>query len=379
MRRSFEARARAATSSRRATGAEKPPGCLSESSPRARSSRRSARHNAPSRARRASLSVRRSRHRQARHRPRAQRGARDRAPRRRALARRRRPAPPRAPPLASPRAAPLPAARLRAAARAARPARRAVSLAVRAADEASSETAEAPAAEAAAEPVSLAPVPETFSKICDFEDLPRGDRRKVDALGKSILLFWYKDTVCCIESRSPAEGAFSEGFANARLTQDGCIVCPGTQSTFDLRTGEIKSWYPDNAVLRRLTPIETCRPMEVFPVLVRPDGIFVDVKNGSLGPDFRAATTSGGSDTSLENNNVYAVEPRMYVQGEDGRCARRRQGRRDVEDDPGTPRYDRGGRRGCAGRERGVRLHDYVAPARSGSSGSRSPRRRASR
>ena len=218
------------------------------------------------------------------------------------------------------RAAPLPAARLRAAARAARPARRAVSLAVRAADEASSETAEAPAAEAAAEAaVSLAPVPETFSKICDFEDLPRGDRRKVDALGKSILLFWYKDTVCCIESRSPAEGAFSEGFANARLTQDGCIVCPGTQSTFDLRTGEIKSWYPDNAVLRRLTPIETCRPMEVFPVLVRPDGIFVDVKNGSLGPDFRAATTSGGSDTSLENNNVYAVEPRMYVQGEDGR------------------------------------------------------------
>ena len=216
------------------------------------------------------------------------------------------------------RAAPLPAARLRAAARAARPARRAVSLAVRAADgEAPSETAEAPAAAEAA--VSLAPVPETFSKICDFEDLPRGDRRKVDALGKSILLFWYKDTVCCIESRSPAEGAFSEGFANARLTQDGCIVCPGTQSTFDLRTGEIKSWYPDNAVLRRLTPIETCRPMEVFPVLVRPDGIFVDVKNGSLGPDFRAATTSGGSDTSLENNNVYAVEPRMYVQGEDGR------------------------------------------------------------
>ena len=49
-----------------------------------------------------------------------------------------------------------------------------------------------------------------------------------------------------------------------------------------------------------------------------PDGIFVDVKNGSLGPNFRAATTAGGSDTSLENNNVYAVEPRMYVQGADG-------------------------------------------------------------
>ena len=46
----------------------------------------------------------------------------------------------------------------------------------------------------------------------------------------------------CIESRSPAEGAFSEGFTNARLTQDGCIVCPTTKSTFELRTGEIKEW-----------------------------------------------------------------------------------------------------------------------------------------
>ena len=166
--------------------------------------------------------------------------------------------------------------------------------------------------------VEMDPAPDGFAKICAFEDLPRGDRKKVDALGKAILLFWYKDTVCCIEGRSPAEGAFSEGFGNARLTQDGCIVCPGTQSTFDLKTGEIKSWYPDNPVLRKLTPIETCRPMEVFPVLVRTDGIFVDIKNGSLGPNFRAATTSGGSDTSLENNNVYAVEPRMYVQGKNG-------------------------------------------------------------
>jgi hypothetical protein len=36
--------------------------------------------------------------------------------------------------------------------------------------------------------------------------------------------------------------------------QDGCIVCPSTDSTFDLRTGEIKEWYPKNPVLRALTP-----------------------------------------------------------------------------------------------------------------------------
>ena len=71
-------------------------------------------------------------------------------------------------------------------------------------------------------------------------------------------------------------------------------------------------------MLQKLTPIETCRPMEVFPVLVRPDGVYVDIKNGSLGPDFVAPVGMGGSNTSLENNNVYAVEPMMYVQGENG-------------------------------------------------------------
>ena len=107
--------------------------------------------------------------------------------------------------------------------------RRASSLTVRA--EAEAETAAAPAE-------SLPPVPGTFVKICDADELPRGTRKKVSALGKSILMFWYKDSMVAIECRSPAEGAFSEGFENARLTQDGCIVCPATRSTFDLKTGE---------------------------------------------------------------------------------------------------------------------------------------------
>lgn len=29
-----------------------------------------------------------------------------------------------------------------------------------------------------------------------------------------------------------------------------------------------------------------------------------------------SATTRGGSDTSLENNNVYGLEPKVYVEGE---------------------------------------------------------------
>jgi len=157
----------------------------------------------------------------------------------------------------------------------------------------------------------------SMAKACDVDELPRGERKLVRMLGKSILLFWYRDTVFAIESRSPAEGAYSEGFERARLTQDACIECPTTKSKFDLKTGEIKEWYPDNPVLRQLTPQDTCRPMEVFPVEMRADGIYVDAKNGSLGPDFVAPIGLGGSNTSLENNNVFAVETPMYVEGEE--------------------------------------------------------------
>jgi len=159
---------------------------------------------------------------------------------------------------------------------------------------------------------------DAMTRVCAVEELPRGDRKLVRALGKSVLLFWYRDTVFAIESRSPAEGAYSEGFEKARLTQDACIECPTTKSKFDLKTGAIKEWYPENPVLAALTPQDTCRPMEVFPVEVRDDGIYLDAKNGSLGPDFVAPIGLGGANTSLENNNVFAVETQMYVEGEEG-------------------------------------------------------------
>lgn len=49
--------------------------------------------------------------------------------------------------------------------------------------------------------------------------LPKGERRVIIQEGDSILLLWYKDKVFAIENRSPAEGAYSEGLINAKLTQ----------------------------------------------------------------------------------------------------------------------------------------------------------------
>jgi len=55
--------------------------------------------------------------------------------------------------------------------------------------------------------------------VVPLSALPRGERRVIIQDGETILLLWYKDEVFAIENRSPAEGAYSEGLLNARLTQ----------------------------------------------------------------------------------------------------------------------------------------------------------------
>ncbi|KAL4458482.1 hypothetical protein ABPG75_013347 [Micractinium tetrahymenae] len=154
--------------------------------------------------------------------------------------------------------------------------------------------------------------PPGFVPVLRPEDLPKGTRKEARVDGKTVLLFWYRNQIYAIEARSPAEGAYSEGFIRAKFTQDFCIECPATGSLFSLKDGSIVSWYPNNAVLRVLTPASTCRPLEIYPVHLGETAISVDVTGSILGG---APTTRGGSDTSLENNNVYGLEPKVYVEG----------------------------------------------------------------
>lgn len=39
--------------------------------------------------------------------------------------------------------------------------------------------------------------------------------------GLNVLVFWYRSQLYAIESRSPAEGAYAEGFIKAKFTQVG--------------------------------------------------------------------------------------------------------------------------------------------------------------
>ena len=71
--------------------------------------------------------------------------------------------------------------------------------------------------------------------------------------------------------------------------------------------------YPNNPVLRVLTPSDTCRPLDIYPVKMTQDAIQVDIADASTTRSY--ASTRGGSDTSIDKNNVYALQPKSYLQG----------------------------------------------------------------
>jgi hypothetical protein len=60
---------------------------------------------------------------------------------------------------------------------------------------------------------------ENWVPVVPLGALPRGERRVIVQDGETILLLWYKNEVFAIENRSPAEGAYTEGLLNAKLTK----------------------------------------------------------------------------------------------------------------------------------------------------------------
>ena len=79
--------------------------------------------------------------------------------------------------------------------------------------------------------------------------------------------------------------------------------------------------YPNNFVLRLLTPQDTCIPLDIYPIKLTQDAIYVDV--GAAASSRAYQTTRGGADSSIERNNVYALQPKSYIQGQDpsGDCS----------------------------------------------------------
>ncbi|EEF34358.1 oxidoreductase, putative [Ricinus communis] len=152
---------------------------------------------------------------------------------------------------------------------------------------------------------------ENWVPVVPLAALPRGERRVIIQDGETILLLWYKDQVFAIENRSPAEGAYSEGLLNAKLTQDGCIVCPTTDSTFDLRNGAIKDWYPKNPVLRALTP--PLRALYVYPIKTDEENIYISMRGGVKSDASAEIVFSGKAQPGMTASDVNVDEVRMVV------------------------------------------------------------------
>ena len=157
-------------------------------------------------------------------------------------------------------------------------------------------------------------IDDSFVAACAVESIPKGSRKEVVVDGKPILIFWYRNELRACEARSPAEGAYSVGFLDARFTEDYGIECPTTKSVFSIKTGEVLDWYPNNPVLRFLIPTDSCRPLEIYPVRVLGDKVYVSFRKGTQG-GVQTMVNKGGVNTSLEGNNVFYQEPKMYVEG----------------------------------------------------------------
>ncbi|KAI4320229.1 hypothetical protein MLD38_033732 [Melastoma candidum] len=150
--------------------------------------------------------------------------------------------------------------------------------------------------------------------VVPLSALPKGERRVIIQDGETILLLWYKDEVFAIENRSPAEGAYTEGLLNAKLTQDGCIVCPTTDSTFDLRSGAIKEWYPNNPVLRALTP--ALRSLYVYPAKADEENIYINMGGTGKSDASAEIVFSGKAQPGFTATDVNVEEVRMVVDEE---------------------------------------------------------------
>ncbi|GFY85290.1 rieske (2Fe-2S) domain-containing protein [Actinidia rufa] len=88
--------------------------------------------------------------------------------------------------------------------------------------------------------------------------------------------------------------------------QDGCIVCPTTDSTFDLRTGAIKEWYPKNPVLRGLTP--ALRTLFVYPVKTDDKNIYISIRGGSISDASAEIVFSGKAQPGITATDVNVDE-----------------------------------------------------------------------
>jgi nitrite reductase/ring-hydroxylating ferredoxin subunit len=78
-------------------------------------------------------------------------------------------------------------------------------------------------------------------KIFLESELEEGQRKAAQASMRRMIVFRFKDKLYAIESNCPH---MRFPLNDARVTEDGGIICPFHHSAFDLATGDVKEWSP---------------------------------------------------------------------------------------------------------------------------------------
>ena len=101
-------------------------------------------------------------------------------------------------------------------------------------------------------------------------------------------------------------------------THTPAAECPATGTLFNLKDGSIESWYPNNFVLRMLTPASTCRKLEIYPVHLGQDAISVDISGGWRAGRGLCAFQHGSPSESLPGSRsrragvLFPLKPRAH-------------------------------------------------------------------
>lgn len=88
------------------------------------------------------------------------------------------------------------------------------------------------------------------------------------------------------------------------------MVCPTTDSTFDLQTGEVKEWYPKNPVLRALTPV--LRTLFIYPVKIDGENICISIGDGIASGGSAEIVFSGRAQPGVTASDVNVEEVSLY-------------------------------------------------------------------
>lgn len=72
-------------------------------------------------------------------------------------------------------------------------------------------------------------------------ELPEGGRKLAKASMRRMIVFRFQGKLFAIETNCPH---MRFPLNDARITEDGGIICPFHHSAFDLETGDVKEWSP---------------------------------------------------------------------------------------------------------------------------------------